>query len=115
MPYRVEITRAARAEAREAYLWMHEHSPEAAARWYNGLEEAIDTLRTHPRRCPLAPEAAFFGQEIRQLLYGRRRSVYRILFEISEDERTVHIVHVVHGARDNLRPDHSGDEDEHGV
>jgi len=36
-------------------------------------------------------------------------------FEISEDESTVYILHVVHGARDSLRPDHSGDEDEHGV
>jgi plasmid stabilization system protein ParE len=113
--YRVEISIEALAEIDQALQWLVEQSPTAAARWHAGLRRAIQTLRTQPRRCPLAPEATFFQQEIRQLHYGRRRNVYRILFEIHEDERTVHIVHVAHGARDYLRPEPLGDEDQNGV
>lgn len=34
--YHVEITAAAEAELREAYLWIREDSPERAARWRRG-------------------------------------------------------------------------------
>jgi plasmid stabilization system protein ParE len=113
MNYRVLILPEAEREADEAYLWMAESAPERAAAWLQGLRAAIATLQTHPRRCPLAPENAFFSEEIRQLLYGRRRHAYRVLFEVRDDEQTVTILHVVHGARDYLRPREGvGGEDE---
>lgn len=112
MNYRVEISLAALAEIDQALAWLVEQSRPAAARWHAGLRRAIETLRTHPRRCPLAPEAALFEQEIRQLLYGRRRSVYRILFEIRDEEQVVNILHVVHGAREYLRPEPGPEADE---
>jgi plasmid stabilization system protein ParE len=115
MNCRVEITQTAKAEARQAYLWIQEHSLEAAIHWYNGLESAIDTLRTHPRRCPQAPEALFFKREIRQLLYGRRRHAYRILFEVRDEGQTVSILHVIHGARDYLRPGQPPEQNEGGA
>ena len=99
--YHVEITAAAEAELREAYLWIREDSPERATRWRKGLLKQIERLETLPERCPLAPENAFFAEEIRQLLYGRRSRVYRILFTIEKD--TVYVLHIRHGARQVLR------------
>jgi hypothetical protein len=45
-----------------------------------------------------APETARFPFEVRQLLYGRKPHVYRILFTI-EGER-VKILHIRHGRRE---------------
>jgi plasmid stabilization system protein ParE len=68
-----------------------------AERWYDGLMTALSSLGQNPRRCVRVFTAEFQGAEIRQLLYGRRRGRYRILFTIREE--TVEIVRVLHGAR----------------
>jgi plasmid stabilization system protein ParE len=58
---------------------------------------ALNSLRQNPKRCARVFVAEFEGVEIRQLVYGRRRGRYRILFTTSGD--TVEIVRVLHGAR----------------
>jgi plasmid stabilization system protein ParE len=103
MKYRVEITFEAELEVKDAYLWIHRDSPASAARWRQGLIEAARSLARHPTRCPLAPESAHFKQEVRQLLYGKRGGVYRVLFVI--DEKVVSILHVRHAAREFLQPE----------
>ena len=103
MKYRVEITVEAESEIKDAYLWIHGDSPANAARWRRGLLEAVQSLSQQPTRCPLAPENVWFKQEIRQLLYGKRGGVYRVLFVIGE--KTVSILHVRHSAREFLQPD----------
>jgi plasmid stabilization system protein ParE len=85
----------------EAFRWLAERSPEAADRWYGTLEEAIAALARDPERFPVADhESAQFGITIRQLLHGRRRGIYRVLFTVRGD--TVSILHVRHGARGPL-------------
>ena len=98
------------ADADAAYEWIARDSPDRAARWYRGLFERIETLRTRPSRCPLAPESEAFGEEIRQLLYGRRHGVYRILFTIQGDVIT--IFRIRHGAQKPLSPDQPDQEDD---
>jgi plasmid stabilization system protein ParE len=72
--YRVVITTRARADAVEAFRWLAERSPDAAARWYDGFQKAIAKLATMPERCPVAHEdSEQLGITLRQLLYGRRR------------------------------------------
>lgn len=93
---------SAEAELESAYLWISERNPDAAVAWYNGALDAFSTLETFPDRCPLAKESTTFDHEIRQLLYGRRPHVYRILFDVCRE--TVRILHVRHGARDYLKP-----------
>jgi plasmid stabilization system protein ParE len=97
MTYRVIIQPTAEAELEAAYRRIRDHAPAAAARWFNGMVEAINTLQDFPARCPLAPENGHFAEEIRQLLYGRGRDPYRILFTIGEE--AVHVLHIRHGAR----------------
>ena len=103
MNYDVVIGPDALLEIEEAYQWMLQKHPEWAHRWFDGLEQARDSLARFPERCPLAPENEHFAEEIRQLLYGKGRGQYRILFTIHED--TVYILHVRHAARPHLEPE----------
>ena len=107
MIYRIDISEAAEAEIDAAYLWISRRSPDWAGRWHMGLLQAIESLSEMPGRCPLARERANFDQEVRQLLYGRGRNAYRILFAIHEGEGedwepTVRVLHVRHGAQREL-------------
>ena len=97
MTYRVIIQPNAEAEFDAAYEYRAAHAPQAAARWFAGMVEAIHPLEHFPARCPLAPENGHFPEEIRQLLYGTRRDVFRILFTVRGDE--VHVLHIRHGAQ----------------
>jgi len=80
--------------------WLSERAPAAASRWHDGLLHAIRSLEENPQRCGAAPENESFPGELRQLLYGKRRGVYRIL-----RGDTVFILRVRHGARKLLDPD----------
>jgi len=98
--YRVIIQPNAEAELDAAYRYRYDRAPQAAAWWFAGIVEAINSLEQFPARCPLAPENGHFAEEIRQLLYGARRDVFRILFTIQVD--TVHVLHIRHGAQQYL-------------
>lgn len=103
MKYRVLIQPTAKAELGEAHRWYFNESPAAAARWLDTLLQTIDTLSTQPERCALAPENDAFDETIRQLLHGKKRGVYRILFMVKDD--AVEILHIRHSARSHLDPD----------
>jgi plasmid stabilization system protein ParE len=103
--YRIEVTARALADADEAYAWMAENvSPAFAERWYQELFKQIDTLTKHPHRCPLARESHKFPDEIRELIYGKRKhkNKYRIIFSIRQD--LVVILYVYHSSRKQLEP-----------
>jgi len=102
MTYRVLIQATAQTEMEAAYRWIRTRSPARAARWYWGLVKAILSLDTMPERCAFAPETDAFDIKIRQLLYGKRGGVYRVLFTIQDD--MVSVLHVRHGAQRFLEP-----------
>jgi plasmid stabilization system protein ParE len=103
MTYRVVIEPTAEREIRAIVRWKTQNaSPTIAARWYNGLLKKVGTLRTHPARCPVAAENDEFPFEIREILHGRRRDVFRIIFTIRDD--TVSILFVHHSAQQELEP-----------
>ncbi len=96
MSYRVEIASVAEAEIDSAFLRLSQViSPKKARNWHQGLLKTIESLSQMPKRCPLARENKYFSQEIRQLLYGRGRNTYRILFTVIEESEifTVRILH----------------------
>lgn len=97
MKYHIEISSVAETEADNAFLTLSQFtSLETASQWYSGLLQAIGTLSQMPKRCSLARENEYFSQEIRQLLYGKGRNSYRILFAILEEQKvpTVRILHI---------------------
>lgn len=105
MKYRIEISSIAEAEADNAFLRLSQvTSPIQASQWYAGLLEAIESLSQMPKRFSLARENEYFSQEIRQLLYGKARNSYRILFTILEGKEisTVRVLHIRHAAQQTL-------------
>lgn len=106
MAYRVELTPRATADADGAALYIRQYSPKAASRWFDGLMRAVLSLEEMPQRCARAPEAEILGVDLRQLLYGKLRSVYRIVFRVYEEpEPVVRVVAIRHGARDRMSAD----------
>ena len=103
MIHRVIIQPNVEAELDAAYRYRYAWAPQVAVRWFTGFVEAINSLAQLPERCPYAPENGHFPEEIRQLLYGTRREVFRILFTIQGD--TVYVLHVRHGAQQYLHQD----------
>ena len=96
MAFRFEFIERAIDEARAIFFRKAERSPEGADRWYRGLIDRIDTLKTFPLRCPIAPESGQLGGEARELLYGKRQNKYRVIFEVRAD--LIAILSVRHSA-----------------
>ena len=105
MAFKVRLTAPAEADAYAAFERIKQESPSHAERWLTGLFNAIKSLNKLPTRCSLIPEAGEIGREIRQLLYGKRSGVYRIIFDIekkSEEGPRVRVLRIRHGSRDRL-------------
>jgi toxin ParE1/3/4 len=73
MAYRVELTLRAERDLHDLFDRIAADDSGAAARWYFRLEDAIRTLKSFPRRCPVAPESKLSKSELRHLLYGSKR------------------------------------------
>ena len=103
MAFQVEITPIAEAQIEQAYRWYRERNPEFADRWFRGLMNAIATLQEKPQRCALAVEHEIFPEEVRQLLYGKAKNVYRVIFTIRGT--TVNVLYVRYSGQAPLTVD----------
>jgi plasmid stabilization system protein ParE len=97
MAFQVRITQTAKAEIDTVYSWLRQRNSVYADKWFRELMDTIATLQEKPLRCTLAPENDALTEEIRQLIYGKSRNKYRILFAIRED--TVFVLHVRHSSQ----------------
>lgn len=98
MDFRVELSEQAQNDIAAIYDWLlAEHAGTAGEQWFLALRSAISSLATFPSRCSLAPENLDSPIELRQLLYGTRPHVYRILFTI--EGSVVQVLHIRHGRR----------------
>ncbi len=104
MSFEVEYTANAQRELEDVYLWIKARMPLSAARWRDDLITKVESLTNDPQRHRLAPESRRFSCEIRQLLFRKRRSQFRIIFAIA-GQRVV-ILSVRHHSR---RPLEEGD------
>ena len=105
MAYPVVLADTAKADANRLYDWVVERAPLRGPEWFEELIDCLYSLNELPRRCPLAREATEAKREIRCLLFGKRPHVYRILYEVDEARKTVSILHIRHGARQDLNRD----------
>src|SRR3984885_1131572 len=99
MAYRVEFAARAARDLEILYLEKNAAESRMAARWYNGLEEAVFTLETRPQRCPVAPEAQAAKRTLRHLLYGKKPHVYRVIYEVREQPQPVSVAPIPQAAR----------------
>jgi toxin ParE1/3/4 len=105
MAFLVKTSAAAEQSANTILEWLvSQHAGDTGVRWFLAMQDAIASLAAFPKRCSIAPENAEFPFEVRQLFYGRKPHVYRILFTIEGE--TVHILHIRHGRREPLTEPH---------
>jgi plasmid stabilization system protein ParE len=112
MTHRVVLQPGAERDILAAARWIEDRSksPAKALRWVRSLRAKIETLKATPTRCPVDPDSAAYGEEVRMLLSGRRHNKYRILFAIRGD--TVHVLTVRHSAQQSLREEMGLDRDD---
>ena len=79
--YKIELPDSVKHLIREQALYIADDKPQAALEWYESVFTQIDTLKTMPGRCPRAAESQYFDFEVRLLLIG----TYRVLFRIIGD------------------------------
>ena len=61
------------------------------AKWFQGMEDAILSLRDLPFRGVLTPRL-----NARSILYGKRPHTYRIFYRVDENADVVFILHIRH-------------------
>ncbi|OGA49574.1 MAG: hypothetical protein A3G25_21170 [Betaproteobacteria bacterium RIFCSPLOWO2_12_FULL_63_13] len=98
MDFHVELSDQAQGDIAAIYdRLLSEQAGDAGERWFVALRAAVASLASLPSRCPPASENRDSPVEVRQLLYGRRPHVYRILFAI--EGNVVQVLHIRHGRR----------------
>jgi plasmid stabilization system protein ParE len=80
MKHEVVLLRLARLDLAEAYERARSLAPAAADRWLDRLRDRLRTLETDPARFPLAFEHRRVRLEVREMLFGRRPNVFRVVF-----------------------------------
>ncbi len=102
MAYRVELSRRAERDLDRIFGFINAAESIAAARWFFGLEDLIQTLATQPERGTLTDH----DPALRFLLHGNKHYTYRILYRIHPRKGSVVVVHIRHGARKPLEENH---------
>ena len=89
---KVRITSEAEADLEAIADWIANDSPSRALSFNAELRDACLTLANLPAGYPVVPRYERFA--IRRRVYGNYLIFYRVV------ERTVEVLHVLHGARD---------------
>ena len=101
MAYRVNLTPRAKQDLDTIYATVIREAPYRGPQWFDRFEQSILSLSHLPERCTIVPKLSSGDRTVRQLLFGRRRHVYRIYMAIFGD--VVSVLHVRHGARKQPR------------
>lgn len=95
MPYRVSFTRRAARDLDNLYAYIHAQDSAGAERWFQRLEELIRSLTSAPRMGTVTPE----DSSHRQLVYGNKPHLYRIIYIIDDASKLIVILQIRHGRR----------------
>jgi len=98
MAYLVKTTDRAERDFANLYDEIQVGESGAALKWYTGLKKAVLSLDEMPHRCPVTRE----DRHLRHLLYGRKPRVYRVIYRILEKQNRVEVLHIRHGARQDM-------------
>jgi len=100
MAFLVNITSRAERDLAHLYEEINAEHSEAALKWYRGLKEAILSLEEQPNRYSVTRE----NDGLRQLLYGHKPHIYRVIYRVLERQKHVEVLHIRHGARRKFKP-----------
>lgn len=105
--YEVRLAEPAEVEVEAAYLSHMRFGERAAERWYAGFARALETLAIFPKGFALTSNNDALGDDVRQMIYGRGNSAYRILYRVIEPEgdepgivRVQHVRHALQKRRE---------------
>jgi plasmid stabilization system protein ParE len=99
MAYLVNFTNRAERDFANLYEDIDAGDSSAALKWYKGLKEAVLSLEELPNRCPVTQEK----NQLRQLLYGHKPHVYRVIYRVLERQKRVEVLHIRLGARQRFK------------
>ena len=107
MKYTVLITPTAETEIWEAFAYINRDAPVSAQHWLRAIYEGVEALELYPGRCPVAPESEHVGEELRHLVLG----AYRVIFRMEEQAQVVRVIGVRHAARRAMGEPEPGDQE----
>ena len=99
MEYLVRLTDRVLRDVELIYEFIETETSDKAFAWFNELAEAIYNLEKLPQRGTVASE----NKKLRQLFFGKKPNVYRIIYAIDRQHRAVNVLHIRHGSRTSLR------------
>ena len=102
--YRIVFAPTAQEDIGSALAWLEKNTPVNLGEWLGALKSDIQALSVLPESCPYAPENGLWGdEELRQLLFKRYTSQYRVIFTV--EEQTVRILNIRHSSKRYLYED----------
>jgi plasmid stabilization system protein ParE len=95
MAYRVNFTRRARRDYLTLYESIDAAESAPAQLWLRRMDETIALLAVTPRMGSVTHE----DQTVRQVIYGNKPHLYRILYDIDDAGQRIDILSIWHGKR----------------
>lgn len=101
----IHVSPETEQDIREACQWIAKDNPAAAIKFLRSISLEIGQIPHFPGTHALSPETklGFTDETVYQVLYGKSRAKYRILF--TSELRRITIIRVLHGARRFLGQD----------
>jgi toxin ParE1/3/4 len=99
--YVVRLAGRALRDLEAIYDFIEADDSEQAFAWFNDLAKAIYSLERFPRHGAIIPE----NKKLRHLLFGKKPSIYRIIYSVDERNHVVNALHIRHAARAALSPE----------
>jgi toxin ParE1/3/4 len=97
--YLIRLTNRALRDMELIYEFIDAETSDKAFAWFNELAEAIYSLEKLPQRGAVASE----NKKLRQVFFGKKPNVYRIIYAIDRQHRAINVLHIRHGSRTLLR------------
>ncbi len=94
----VRLTDRALRDMEAIYEFIKADESESASAWFHELAHTIYSLERFPERRTPIPES----RKLRQLLFGKKPNIYRIIFAVDKRNRIANVLHIRHGARNAL-------------
>jgi toxin ParE1/3/4 len=91
--YRVNLTNRAVRDLERLYDSIHASTGQAAFEWFNKLVDTIYSLDHLPERGTVNPK----NETQRQLFFGDKPHIYKIVYNIDTRRHTVTVVVIRHG------------------
>jgi plasmid stabilization system protein ParE len=98
MAYRVSLSQRVLRELDDIYGEIGVDLSSGAARWFSRLQDTIQLLSAAPRMGKPARDVT----GTREIIYGKKPHFYRVLYEVDDTAKTVTVVTIRHGKRQQL-------------